>query len=89
MSDALKLNLSVETASAVGSINSFFDTFNSKSAEAQRTLRQAFKEPIQTEVILAVDDGKVTAKLKGVEDNVKKNYQSYKCFKRTIRKNAR
>ena len=71
MADALNLNLTVDSTSAVQSINTFFNQFDQQASQAKQSLRQAFNEPLQTEVVLSVKGEKVAASIKGIEDTVK------------------
>ena len=61
MAENLRFNLDVETASAVQSINQFFNAFDQGAAKAQQELRKAFNEDYQTEVQISLKGGKVAA----------------------------
>ena len=62
MAQNLTFNLNVDSGSAVASINEFFNTFDQGAARASNKLRNAFNEPIKTEVEISLKNGELVAK---------------------------
>jgi len=58
----LNFNLSVDTNSAVSSINQFFGAFDQGAAKAKNQLNQAFGQTLQTNVQINLKDGELVAK---------------------------
>ena len=62
MAQNLNFNLTVDTNSAVSSINQFFNTFDQGAAKAKNQLNQAFGQTLETNIQINLKDGELVAK---------------------------